>query len=103
MYVRPMGISHQETGFCRSWATFSWPDQRLSASLVGLGNVPWGVLTSFNSTYANSEPPYAVVGLGAGTLAAHARPMQHLVFYEIDPLVKELSLPSSTGKPAAFP
>jgi len=33
----------------------------------------------------HSEPPYAVVGLGTGTLAAHAKPWQHTVFYEIDP------------------
>jgi hypothetical protein len=38
-------------------------------------------------------PPYGVIGLGIGTLAAYSRPGQHVVFYEIDPAVKRLSLP----------
>ncbi len=40
---------------------------------------------------SHSEPPYAVVGLGIGTLATHARPNQHVTFYEIDPAVIDLS------------
>ena len=40
----------------------------------------------------NVGPPrdLAVIGLGAGTLAAYARPGQDLVFYEIDPNVADL-------------
>ena len=41
------------------------------------------------------QPPYAVVGLGTGTLAVHAQPYQHVDFYEIDPMVKRLSVPPS--------
>jgi len=33
----------------------------------------------------------AVIGLGTGCMAAHARPRQHLTFYDIDPIVKRLS------------
>jgi len=33
----------------------------------------------------------AVIGLGTGSMAAHARPGQHLTFYDIDPIVKRLS------------
>lgn len=33
----------------------------------------------------------AVLGLGTGTMAAYARPGQHLTFYDIDPVVKRLS------------
>ncbi|MBI3407973.1 MAG: hypothetical protein HY040_06410 [Planctomycetes bacterium] len=90
----PLGYFHPGTGVGQVFAGFDWPDQRLAASLAGLGNVPWGVLTAIKS-----EPPYAVIGLGAGALASHARPTQHLVFYEIDPLVTELSLPTKGGKP----
>jgi hypothetical protein len=68
--------------------TIAWPDARLPASLVGLGTVPLGPLVSLPS-----EPPYAVIGLGIGCLAAHARPTQHVTFYEIDPAVLRLSLP----------
>src|SRR5262249_571557 len=47
------------------------------------------------------SPPYAVVGLGIGTLAAYSRPGQVVHFYEIDPAVKRLSLPPA-GETAYF-
>ena len=37
-----------------------------------------------------SEPPFAVFGLGTGILACYAKPFQRVDFYEIDPLVKNL-------------
>jgi hypothetical protein len=40
-----------------------------------------------------SNPPYAVVGLGTGTLASYANKGQVLHFYEIDPAVLRLSEP----------
>ena len=79
---------HPTGGIGQLFKEFSWPDARLPASLVGLGAVPGGILAGMQS-----EPPYAVIGLGTGILAAHAKPWQHVVFYEIDPLVKRLSLP----------
>jgi hypothetical protein len=33
----------------------------------------------------------AIVGLGAGTLAAYARPAQHWTFYEIDPAIERIA------------
>ncbi len=45
--------------------------------------------------------PYAVIGLGIGTLAAYGRPGQVVHFYEIDPAVRRLSLPPE-GEPAYF-
>jgi spermidine synthase len=45
--------------------------------------------------------PFAVVGLGIGTLASYAVPGQHLTFYEIDPAVVRLSLPPE-GKKTYF-
>jgi spermidine synthase len=33
----------------------------------------------------------AVIGLGTGCMATHARPGQHLTFYDIDPIVKRFS------------
>ena len=66
-------------------------DPRMPASLVGLGAVsPWAQLAG-----TQQQPPYAVVGLGAGTLAAHAQPWQHVDFFEIDPIIKRLSIPPS--------
>jgi spermidine synthase len=76
---------------------FSWPNARLPASLAGLGFDPYAALVDLHS-----EPPYAVIGLGTGTLAAHARPLQTVHFYEIDPLVRDLSLPPGERKPVFY-
>jgi len=39
----------------------------------------------------DSNPPYAVVGLGTGTLASYGNKGQVVDFYEIDPAVRDLS------------
>jgi SAM-dependent methyltransferase len=82
-----------------------WPDARLPAAHVALGGNPLAQLVNLHS-----EPPVAVVGLGIGTLAAHGRPLQHISFFEIDPLVTSLSVPRGyeidptvTGMPPLAP
>ncbi len=60
---------HPTGGIGQVFQKFSWPDVRLPASLVGLGAVPGGLLAGIHS-----EPPYAVLGLGTGILAAHGKP-----------------------------
>jgi hypothetical protein len=87
---------HHTGGIGQIFKTFSWPDARLPASLVALGASPWSALVDLHS-----EPAYAVVGLGIGTLAGHGRPLQSVTFYEIDPAVVRLSLPAP-GKEAYF-
>ena len=72
---------------------YHWPDTRLPASLVGLGASPWDAALGA-CVNTQSEPPFAVIGLGIGQLAAHAKPFQRVRFFEIDPLVKRLSEPS---------
>ena len=57
------------------------------------------VFTAFSDQ--KEAPPFAVVGLGIGTLAAYARPDQVVHYYEIDPAVKHLSLPPE-GETAYF-
>jgi hypothetical protein len=67
-------------------------DARLPAALAGLGATgsPWPLLVGMHS-----QPPYAVLGLGTGTLACHGQPFQHVDFYEIDPIIRRLSVPPS--------
>jgi hypothetical protein len=67
----------------------------MPASLVGAGatvaggvGLPLGQLVDLWS-----EPPYATVGLGTGTMASYGRPFQHVVFYEIDDTIRNFSLP----------
>ncbi|MCI0460773.1 MAG: hypothetical protein L0Z62_27805, partial [Gemmataceae bacterium] len=46
-----------------------------------------------------SEPPYATIGLGTGTMASYGRPFQHVVFYEIDNQIRRYSLPEDGSTP----
>jgi hypothetical protein len=78
-----------------------WGDLRVPATTVGniaadlgLGTPPYGTLLNA----AASEPAYATIGLGTGTMASYCRPYQHLTFYEIDSQIREFSLPPP-GKP----
>jgi spermidine synthase len=74
-------------------------DARLPASLIaagaGIGPVPLEQLACLYT-----EPPIAVVGLGVGTMASYARPYQYIDYYELDPAVVELSLP--TGRTPTY-
>ncbi len=60
---------------------------QLSASLMGQGGLPGEAIVNLFS-----EPPYATIGLGTGTMGGYARPYQHCHFYEIDNQVRKLSL-----------
>src|SRR5262249_36098448 len=62
------------------------------ASMVGLGTVPGGPLIG-----AWSQPPYATIGLGTGTMGSYTKPFQHLTYYEIDDHVRAFSLPGVRG------
>jgi hypothetical protein len=59
---------------------------RMPASIVGYGPNPWSQLVNLWS-----EPPYAVIGLGTGTMASYARPYQQLHYYEIDNHIRRFS------------
>jgi hypothetical protein len=47
------------------------------------------VFAEFSGPRAKQE--VGLIGLGAGTLASYGEPGQHLTFYDIDPLVKEIA------------
>src|SRR5581483_1373217 len=105
----PAGIAMKKFDWFYNWADTSKPevvvdntfysDVRLPASLVGmvaplgLTNLPIEALSQ-----VWSEPPYATIGLGTGTMASYGRPFQHVHFYEIDNHIRKLSLPLR-GKP----
>jgi SAM-dependent methyltransferase len=72
--------------FDNPYSVFAAPNQRLPVSLIGAAADPWTALVA-----TQAELPYAVVGLGTGTLAAYAQPYQAMDIYEIDPLVLRLS------------
>jgi len=88
---------HPTSGVGQIFTQFKWPDARLPASLVALGPCPLSNLVNLKS-----EPPFAVVGLGIGTLATHARPLQPVDIYEIDPLIRRLSVPERDDEEPLF-
>jgi hypothetical protein len=80
----------------KSWNTY-WSDARLPVSVIGsalspapgaLGS-PVAQLPVVVSSW--SEPAYACVGLGTGTMASYSRPYQHMTFYEIDNKIRSFS------------
>jgi hypothetical protein len=76
-------------------------DARIIASMVGLGANPLNLspVPIEQIGCAWSEPPYATVGLGTGTMASYCRPFQHLAYYEIDQKIRRFSLPEDGTEP----
>lgn len=78
-------------------------DSRIGASLVGQLAPAMGMTLPIDGLVDLwSEPAYATIGLGTGTMASYSRPYQHMHYYEIDNTVKRLSLrPAWTEKDKA--
>jgi hypothetical protein len=74
-------------------------DARMPAAIVGnlMGDLA-GSATLPASSFTNlwSEPPFATIGLGTGTMASYGRPYQHVHYYEIDNHIRRLSLPGKS-------
>jgi hypothetical protein len=101
----PITYFHQRNGVAEVFYKLCWPtaeplmavtnmtgqsDARMPASMFGLAMGHSPALALLGNT--QSEPPYAVIGLGTGILACYAKPFQRADFFEIDPLVKSLSV-----------
>jgi hypothetical protein len=71
-------------------ADFCTPVSMLGQTMgsLGLGMCPLPVLVD-----AWSEPPFATIGLGTGTMISYARPFQHMTYYEIDNVIRGFNLP----------
>ncbi len=75
-----------------------YADARMPSTLVGIGAIQAmptaGMsLPSCQLVALWSEPPFATIGLGTGTMAGYARAFQHMHYYEIDNSVLRLSVP----------
>jgi hypothetical protein len=85
----PVGVVMEKFNWAPGPQNTYWADARMPATMVALGAVsPWAQIVN---TW--SEPPYATIGLGTGTMASYARPYQHMTYYEIDSQIREFSLP----------
>jgi hypothetical protein len=71
-----------------------WADSRMPVTLAvaAAGNALGNPIPTEHLVALWTEPPYACVGLGTGTMASYARPLQHMTFYEIDAKIREFSV-----------
>ncbi len=102
----PITYFHERNGVAELFYKLGWADSqpvstpltdmngmsdfRMPASMFGLACGDFPIAAMLSNT--QSEPPFAVLGLGTGILACYAKPFQHVDFFEIDPLVKNLSV-----------
>ncbi len=100
----PVGIVMERYNWFKGAQNTFRADARMPATIVGqmattigVGNLPLAALVE-----TQSEPPYATIGLGTGTMASYSRPYQHMTYYEIDDVIRSFSLPSDDddGRPA---
>jgi hypothetical protein len=78
-----------------------WGDARMPAGLVAqgaFGALGASVLPLGSLVEVWTEPPFATIGLGTGTMASYGRPFQHVHFYEIDDQIRRLSIPDNKGR-----
>ena len=89
----PAGIVMEKYCWFREPENYFSSDARIAASLVGQITPAFGMPLPIDPLVDLwSEPPFATIGLGTGTMASYARPYGHCHYYEIDNLVKRLSL-----------
>jgi hypothetical protein len=94
----PAGIVMEKFNWFKDEENHFNSDSRICASIIGGTNPMFGAPLPADQIAALwSEPPYATIGLGTGTMASYARPYQHMHFYEIDNLVRGLSLQKTWG------
>jgi hypothetical protein len=82
----PAGVVMEKFNWFPGPQNTYWADFRMPTSIVGLGG---DALSQLVNVW--SEPPYAVIGLGTGTMASYARYGQHCHYYEIDNHIRRLS------------
>jgi hypothetical protein len=94
----PVGLAMEQYNWFPGPQNTFWADARMPCSQIGqvvaglgVSNLPIPLLVD---TW--SEPPYATIGLGTGTMASYARPYQSLTYYEIDEKIRHMSLPIDT-------
>ncbi len=91
----PAGVVMEKYNWFPGPGNTYWGDARLPASMVGMGALtqPMGGLPVGQLVDLWSEPAYATIGLGTGTMASYGRPYQHVHYYEIDNHIRRLNLP----------
>jgi hypothetical protein len=101
----PVGIVMEQYNWFPGKQNTFHADARMPVSMVGqitasmgVGNLPLAAVIE-----PWSEPPYATIGLGTGTMASYARPYQFMTYYEIDDVIRGFSVPEKSDEPGIEP
>lgn len=91
----PIGVVMERYNWFPGKQNTYFADNRMPASMVALAASGLGANILPLEMLSNvwSEPPFATVGLGTGTMASYGRPFQHVAYYEIDNLIRDMSRP----------
>lgn len=96
----PVGVVFEQ------WNWFPWKqntfhsDARMPVTMIGQIAASIGTNTMPLGTLVEtwSEPPFATIGLGTGTMVSYARPYQHMTYYEIDDVIRGFSVPEKSDE-----
>jgi hypothetical protein len=96
----PVGVVMERDNWFKGAQNTFRGDLRLPTALIGQMADTMGPMSALCQVW--SEPPFATIGLGTGTMVSYARPFQHMTYYEIDDVIRGFSLPSDEedGQPA---
>lgn len=91
----PVGVAMEKFNWFPGEQNTYHADARLPSSLICLGGSSLGtsILPVEQLAALWSEPAFATIGLGTGTMASYGRPYQHVHYYEIDNHIRRLNLP----------
>ncbi len=100
----PVGVVMEQYNWFANQRQMTYhADARMPCSQIGQITAAvgggFGALPYANLVNLWSEPPYATIGLGTGTMASYGRPLQHVVYYEIDEKIRNFSLPTDGSEP----
>jgi hypothetical protein len=97
----PVGAITEKYNWLPGPQSTYWADFRMPITMIGLGASPALSLPLPTEQLVNawSEPPFATVGLGTGTMASYSRWLQHMVYYEIDDKILQMNLPTNGKEP----
>ena len=100
----PVGAITEKYNWLPGPQSTYWADFRMPITMIGQGALsaaPGSMLPLPTEQLVNawSEPPFATVGLGTGTMASYSRWLQHLAYYEIDEKILLMNLPTNGKEP----
>jgi hypothetical protein len=93
----PVGVIMQRFNWFKDPVDTYHSDARLPVTMIGVGPDVWSQMGAIWS-----EPAYATIGLGTGTMASYSRPEHHMTYYEIDDTIRSFHLqdwPSNDNQP----